>query len=103
MRRKRKPEWQRIIAKERIEILLKLAKDEIKKNLERARRYVELARTIGKRYNVRLKKEQKYSFCKKCNTPLIPSSTMKTWLDSKTKTKVIKCLKCNYIYRKPYK
>jgi len=103
MRRGKKPEWQRKIAKERIEILLNLAKTEVKRNLERAKRYVELARTIGKRYNVRLTKQQKDSFCKKCNTPLIPGFTMKTWLDPKTKTKVIKCLKCNYIYRKPYK
>jgi ribonuclease P protein subunit RPR2 len=103
MRRGKKPEWHRKIAKERIEILLSLAKNEAKKNLERARRYVELARTIGKRYNVRLTRQQKDSFCKKCNTPLIPGLTMKTWLDPKTKTKVIKCLKCKYFYRKPYK
>ncbi len=99
----KKPEWQRRIAKERIEILLDLAKKEAKKNLERSRRYVELARTIGKRYNIRLKKEQKDSFCKKCNTPLIPGFTMKFWLDPKTKTKVIKCLKCKNIYRQKYK
>ncbi|MGC8993581.1 MAG: ribonuclease P protein component 4 [Candidatus Aenigmatarchaeota archaeon] len=100
---RKKPEWQRRIAKERIEILLDLAKKEAKKNLERSRRYIELARTIGKRYNVRLKKEQKDSFCKKCNTPLIPGYTMKTWLDPKTKTKVVKCLICKNIYRQRYK
>ncbi len=103
MRRRKKPEWQRKIAKERIEILLNLARTEVRKNLERAKRYVELARKIGKRYNVRLTRGQKDSFCKKCNVPLIPGFTMKTWLDPKTKTKVIKCLRCNYTYRKPYK
>ena len=105
MKRKisRKPEWQRRIAKERIKILLDLAEKEVKKNLERSRRYVELARIIGKRYNVRLTKEQKAKFCKKCNTILIPGYTMKTWLDPKTKTKVVKCLNCKYLYRIPYK
>jgi len=103
MRRGKKPEWQRKIARERIEILLGLAKIEVRKNLDRARRYVELARIIGKRYNVRLTKQQKRSFCKNCNIPLIPGFTMKTWLDPKTKTKIIKCVKCNYIYRNPYK
>lgn len=100
---RKKPAWQRKIAKERIEILLKLAEKEIKNNQERSRRYVELARIIGKRYNIRLTKEQKSKFCKKCNTILIPGFTMKTWLDPKTKTKVVKCLFCKYLYRTPYK
>ncbi|MCS7094134.1 MAG: ribonuclease P [Candidatus Aenigmarchaeota archaeon] len=100
---KRRPIWQKKIAKERIEILLNLAEKEIKKNPDRSRRYVELARTIGKRYNVRLTQTQKRKFCKKCNTILIPGYTMKTWLDSKNKTKVVKCLHCKNLYRKPYK
>ena len=103
VKRGKKPEWQRRIARERIKILLDLAKKEAKKNLERSRRYVQLARTIGKRYNIRLTREQKASFCKACNTPLIPGYTAKVWLDPKTKTIVIKCLKCNKIYRNPYK
>jgi len=103
MKRGKKPEWQRRIAKERIAILLDLAEKEAKKNLERSRRYVYLARIIGKRYNVRLTKEQKSKFCKKCNTILIPGYTMKTWLDPKTKTRVVKCLICKYLYRTPYK
>jgi len=103
MKRGKKPEWQRRIAKERIAILLDLAEKEAKKNLERSRRYVYLARIIGKRYNVRLTKEQKSKFCKKCNTILIPGYTMKTWLDPKTKTRVVKCLICKHLYRIPYK
>lgn len=100
---RKKPLWQRAIARERIEILLDLAEKEIKKHPERSRRYVELARVIGKRYNIRLKKEQKAKFCKRCNTILIPGYTMKTWLDPKNKTKVIKCLHCKHLYRIPYK
>ena len=62
--RKQQPERRVKIAKERIEILLDLAKREVDKP-ERSKRYVELARKISKRYNIRLKKGQKRSFCKK--------------------------------------
>lgn len=90
------------IAKERIERLLKLAKDEFDKNPERSRDYVKLARKIGMRYNVRLKKEQKRSFCKKCNQLLISNKSSKVEIDSKKKLKIIKCLNCGNIYRYQY-
>ncbi len=91
------------IARERIERLLALAKEELEKNPERSRSYVELARKIGKRYNVRLTKEQKRSFCKKCNQLLIPGRTSKVELDTKKKLIIIKCLNCDNLYRYPYK
>lgn len=103
MRRGRKPAWQRKIARERIEILFKLAEKEFKKNPERSRGYVALARKIGLRYNVRLKKGQKSKFCKRCNSLLIPGYSAKVELDPKTKTIIIKCIECNKVYRKPYK
>ena len=103
MRKSAKREWQQNIAKERIEILLDLAEKEFKKNPERSKRYVELARKIGLRYNVRLTKNQKNKFCKNCFTLLVPGKTSKVRLDEKTKTLVIKCENCNTIYRKPYK
>ena len=99
----RKPAWQRKIAKERIEILLSLAEKEFEKNPERSRKYVELARKIGKRYNVRLTKEQKKKFCKECNQLLIPSKTCSVRLDSKRKLIIVKCMNCGKIYRYPYK
>lgn len=74
MGRSNKPEWQRKIAKERIEILLGLAKKE-NKNKERSRRYVQLARKIGTRYVVRLSTEQKRSFCKRCDSIIIGKSS----------------------------
>lgn len=100
--KKRKPLYRVKIARERIERLLNLAKEEFEKNPERSRRYIELARKIGKRYNVRLTKEQKRSFCKKCNQPLISGKTFKFEMDSKKKLIIIKCLNCGYIYRHPY-
>jgi len=99
--RGKKPEYQLKIARERINILLNLAEKEFRKHPQRSRRYVELARKIGMRYNVRLTKQQKRKFCKICNTLLKPGVT------SEKRTQkgsiVIKCLKCNKIYRYPFK
>ena len=103
MRRGRKPEWQRKIAKERIKILFELAEKEFKKHPERSKRYIQLARKIGLRYNIRLTKEQKRKFCKNCNSLLLPGVSCKVRLDKNKKTVSIKCLNCNKIYRYPYK
>ncbi len=59
MKRGKKKLWQVKIAKERIATLLGLAKKELKKHPTRSKRYTQLARKIGLRYNVRLTKEQK--------------------------------------------
>jgi len=87
--RGQKPTYQLDIAKERIEILLKLAKKEARKNPDRSRRYVQLARKIGMRYNVRLPAEWKRVFCKGCGALLARSRG----------ATIIKCGKCNRIYR----
>lgn len=102
-RRKKKPEWQTNIARERIDILFKQAEREFRKHPDRSRRYVELARKIGTRYNIRLTANRKRMFCKACNTLLKPGVTSQVRLDARKKTKVIKCLKCNKIYRHLYK
>ena len=99
----RKPTWQQDIARERIEILFDLAKKECAKHPERSVNYVNLGRKIGLRYNVRLSREMKKSFCKRCSAILIPGRTLKTRIDSKTKTIVNECTKCGKIFRYPYK
>lgn len=99
----RKPEQYIKIAKERIEILFDLAEKEFKKHPERSKRYVQLARKIGLRYNVRFPTELKRKFCKSCSSLLVPSVTSKVRIDSRTKTINIKCLNCEKIYRYPYK
>jgi len=53
-KRSKKPEWQSKIARERIEILFKIAERKLEGHPERSRRYIELARKIGLRYNIRL-------------------------------------------------
>lgn len=99
--RGKKSEYQIKIARERIEILLNLAEKEFKKHPKRSKRYVELARKIGMRYNVRLSKRQKRKFCKSCNTLLKPGVTSEQ--RTQKGTIVIKCMKCNKIYRYPFK
>lgn len=102
MKRGKKPAWQQKIARERIQILFDLAEKELKKHPERSKRYVELARKIGLRYNIRFPKQLKRRFCKNCNTLLKPGITSQTRVKSKEKIVTIKCLVCNKIYRYPY-
>lgn len=74
-KRAQKPEWVKRLALERINRLFQLARDNVKTHPERSRRYVGLATTIAKRYTVRLDSKTKRSFCKNCNTPLVPGLT----------------------------
>jgi len=99
--RGKNPEYQTKIAKERIGILFGLAEDEMKNHPKRSKRYVELARKIGMRYNIRLAKEQKRKFCKNCNSVLKPGVTSQQRTE-KGKL-IIKCRKCNKIYRYPFR
>lgn len=99
--RSKKPEYQLGIARERIEILMELAEKVLEKHPKRSQRYVELARKIGMRYNVRMTKEQKRGFCKKCNTILKPGVT------SRQKTEkgavVVRCERCGTVRKYPFK
>jgi len=99
--RSKKPDFQSKIATERIGILFDLADKELRKHPERSRRYVELARKIGLRYNVRLG-ELKRKFCKKCNTILKSGFTSKVRIDRKRKVVETTCLNCKKVYRIPY-
>ena len=66
-----------------------------------AKRYVQLARKIGMRYNVRLSHEQKYKFCKFCHAYIKPGVTSKNTI--KNGFVNIKCLSCREVMRYPYK
>jgi len=64
------------IAKERVEILLDLAEEEFFKHPERSKRYLQLVDKIRMKVNLRLTKEQKKRFCKKCHTLWIKGKTL---------------------------
>ena len=90
------------IAGERIQILLNLAEEEaMAHRLSRANRYVELARKIGMRYNVRIPRHNKRKFCKHCHAFLLPSINSSVRLRGRTVT--VHCRSCGRYTRMPYK
>ncbi len=91
------------IAKERIDILFSEADKAFKEHPERSRRYVEMARRIGTKYNVSIPRNLKKRFCKECGEFLVPGTNCKVRLDSDKKNIVISCKNCKAIRRYPYK
>ncbi len=89
------------IARQRIERLFELARQVSEKKPELARRYVGLARRIGMRHNVRLPARLKRTFCKACNSLLIPSKTVR--IRAKKRVVVVTCLVCGAAKRYPYR
>jgi len=99
---RRKPEAWKKIAKERIRILFDLAEEVIEKHPERSKRYVELARKIGMRYNVRIPKDLKRKFCKKCLSYLKPGVNCRVRTSEGKQAVIITCLECGEVARYPY-
>ena len=91
---------QKIIAKERIAKLFKLAEEAFPKNPERSNRYVELARKIAMKYNIRIPKELKRRFCKHCYTYLVPGVNCR--VRTKKGKVVYYCFNCKKYMRFPY-
>lgn len=102
-RRGRKPGWQQDIARERILILFGLADGGFGKHPERSRRYVQLARRIGMRYNVKIPENLKGSFCKNCNSYLKPGVNCRVRASAGQRAVIMKCLECGKITRRPYR
>lgn len=96
--------YRKKIALERIEILFNEAKKAMKfKRTDLAKRYVEIARKIGMRCNVKIPSEYKTKFCKKCNAYLIPNKNCKIRINSKKHLIRIICLECGNIKNFRYK
>ncbi len=93
--RSNKPIEQIKIAKERIAILL----DEAEKTDEPVlqKRYVELAKKIGMRYNVRLPSSAKRKFCKYCYARLLSGWRTKKGI------RYIVCKGCGKTIRFPFR
>ena len=107
---KKKPLEQRRIALERIKRLFELGdwiiqeykNEDIDFGKKLANRYVELARKISMKYKVRIPRELKRRFCKKCHSFLVPGINLKVRIDSKQKSVVYECLECGFKMRYPY-
>jgi len=90
------------IAGERIDILFNAAEEEaLADRLDRSDRYVELARKIGMRYNVRVPRHYKRRFCRHCHAYLQPSKTSRVRL--RGKRVIVHCDNCGRFTRLPYK
>jgi ribonuclease P protein subunit RPR2 len=102
MARRGKPANLEKIARERIRILFDLAKKESGSHPERSRRYVELARKIGMRYNVRLTRGMKMRFCPKCLSYLRPGANCRVRTKKDRQSVILTCLECGFVRRYPY-
>ncbi len=103
MDRRKKPLWQKRIANERIKILFEKAEEEsFKGNYDLSKRYVELARRIANKFNIKLSCLYGKKFCRKCNT-YFTSDTLQVRLNKKNKTIEYICKCCGYVRRYPYK
>ena len=101
-RRKREKLLRKTIAKSRIEELFKLAEEEaLKGRIDRADRYVELARKIGMKYLVRIPKRYKLLFCKNCYRFLLPGVTCRVRINGGRL--IIYCYNCKNYRRIPLK
>ena len=89
------------IASERIDILFNLAEGEaLAHNFRRANRYVELARKIGMRYNVRVPKRYRRRYCRHCHSYLLPSINCRFRV--RGKKIVVSCENCGGTMRMPF-
>ena len=87
---------------ERMGILLSLAEKIARENPSRAKRYVSLARRLGTRFRMRVPKEWKARFCKKCNAFWVPGFNVKVRLSARDKRAVYACA-CGARKGFPYK
>ena len=92
-------EKQKKIAKERVDVLFGQAEQIFTKNPVRANRYVDLARKIAMKVNIRMPKRLKRQFCKHC------FSFLKSGVNSTTRIRdgkvVIYCRECKKYTRIP--
>ena len=86
----------REIAKERIKRLFIMAELFVFSYPELSKRYCWLIERIRKAVNLRLSKEQKIKYCKKCFTYWIPGKSVKIVFNHSNHRVIYKCLICGY-------
>jgi ribonuclease P protein subunit RPR2 len=97
---RRKKDWSKDMALQRIDRLFELAHDEFKNHPERSNRYVQLAKLIGMRYRIRLPAEMKNRICKHCHFYLVDGSNARTRLQGTHIATT--CNNCGKQMRRPY-
>ena len=91
-RRSQTPETRRL-ARERIEILFDRAQEFFPVNPAVSDRCVGLARRIAMRQRVRIPRELRRRFCRRCSAYLVPGSTLR--IRVRHGTVVATCLRCS--------
>jgi ribonuclease P protein subunit RPR2 len=87
----------RRLARERIEILFDRAREFFPADPRRADRCVDLARRIAMRQRVRIPRELRRRFCRRCSAYLVPGSTLRVRVH---RGKVVTtCLRCRELRR----
>ncbi len=90
------------IARERVDILLDLARKTFPTDRVLSRRYIQLARRIGMKAGVRLPRRHKLFICKGCETLLVPGLNCRVRTRAEFGTTVlITCLDCGAKKRYP--
>ena len=101
MRRGRDKDSQKKIATERIALLFGQAEQVFAKHPERATRYVDLARRIAMKLNVRLSSAYRRRFCSHCYVFLVPGTNAR--VRTREGKLVVYCLGCKKYTRIPLK
>ncbi|HXY82387.1 MAG TPA: ribonuclease P protein component 4 [Candidatus Saccharimonadales bacterium] len=92
----------REIARERITILIQLAKQVAVDDPGLSKRYLEISRLIGMKAGVRLPKTEKMFICKGCGSLLIPGTNCRVRIRPEHgATVLITCLDCGRKKRYP--
>jgi len=84
------------IAKERVKRLLLMANMFHLSNPVLSKRYCRLAEKIRLSVNLRLAKDEKVQYCKKCFTYWVPGKTVKVRVNHANRRVVYKCLLCGH-------
>ena len=92
------------IIQERMRELIDLAIEKWKEGDEvLARRYVYIFKKYAEKNKVRIPKDVRWKFCRKCLTPWIPGETVNVRLSRRGNYVIYTCKVCGYKRRIPYK
>ena len=91
----------KLVAQERILILIRNAFQKIDDDYELANSQAQIAKKIAKRLRLKLPYDIRQLYCKKCKQFIVPGFNCRVRIGrSKIKALRITCLLCNNIYRK---
>ncbi len=81
--------------------LFELAEQQLSKNPDLSKKHVKKARKLAMHHKVKIPKQFKRRFCKKCHAFLVPSKNCR--VRTKDGKVIISCLECKSVKRIPYK